>query len=150
MQLTQGGVLSRLKLYVHNSASSAGIASSYTVTIRVFNTVTPGNTRGSLIGQWSESVSPNQPVGSHATFTFSNLQTRNIILPTNVLITQSLSNVVGGATRMGVVFLSIPNSVTVGTTPYTGLYRNDGSTEQVNFVPFDPYSRLLYEVSVLV
>ncbi len=109
LDLVQGGELSEFRFSVFNSSTSAGALNSFTGNINFFEPDT-----GTFIGGFTSSFNFNTPLApnSFSRLTVTGLDALDIVLPEDVLVTQSLTNIVGAANNLGVVS---SNPIAVGS-----------------------------------
>lgn len=116
------GVLSEHTFAIFNAGTSAGPLNSATATLLFYQDDNP-NGLGTFIGgyQTNFSFTGGLPAGFFGTITVTGLEGLGIDLTpyTNIVVTQKLSGVSGGANRLGVV--SFPNPI-VGSNPLLGMY----------------------------
>ncbi len=126
------GTVDSVSFSVFNSSSSANVLATATVAVRFWdNTDATGATLLGLQGGFNGNVDFSGGViggglgkGFYSIVTFTGLSSLGInLLDTYNIVTQQVTALTGGATRLGVVLLSAP---TVGTG-FTDFYQSPGS-----------------------
>ena len=109
LDLVEGGELDAFRFSILNAGSSAGTLQSFTGNIDFFDGPT-----GDFIGGFTTNINFTTPLatGTFSRITVSGLGDLDIVLPEDVIVTQSLTNIVGAASNLGVVS---SNPIAVGS-----------------------------------
>lgn len=123
LDLTGTGVLSEHSFAIFNSGSSAGPLTSATATLLFYVNDNPTGL-GTFIGGYNTNLTfggGGLAAGFFGTVNVTGLEGLGIDLSpnTSIVVTQQLSNIAGGANRLGVV--SFPTPI-VGSNPFSGMF----------------------------
>ena len=123
LNLSSGGILTRLQWTVNNSASGVGPILTMNTTIKIYDNTTP-YTGGVLANPLLASITFGINFGTglnpgfYSTVTSGNLGAFNITLPSKILITQQNTQLTGSSTRYGVMLFNVPSPGTSNTSTY--------------------------------
>jgi hypothetical protein len=109
LNMTSGCWLSSFKHTVYNSSTSAGPLTNPMIEIDFYDQL--GST---YYGGFYGTLSGSLAVGYYWTVTWTGLDALNLVLPQNILVTQTILSFSGAATKLGMV---TKGPINVGTSP---------------------------------
>ncbi len=149
LELVSGGVLDTLKFSVYNSSTSAGPLSGMDLTIKFYDLSTDGTNvtmtpAGSLTATGVTLASP-LAVGYYTTFSLTGLESNNITLSDWIAATLTITNLQGGASKVGQVMYDPP---TVGAST-DNFYLDNGTNIGWYWFSGSPVANFYWEIGVV-